>query len=239
MRDIKVVVEEIRGFCDLPMRPGDFFTVSGGKLHLPDDGHICLWALGAMLPLLQLKQRDIREENDWVPTTDRISCPDPNGRVIFHIQPQPGVGEGDDDELTSPELPRRLIIDEERCRRCGTCAQACAAPAGRPKRQPRIWVDEPEDAPVVPVACRQCGNAPCIEACPNGALSKDPVTKAVLLDAERCTGCGHCRSQCRFQAIGADDAGRPVICDLCEGAPACVQVCPHGAIIYGFGRELG
>ncbi len=232
MRDIKVVVEEIRGFCDLPMRPGDHFIVSGGKLQLPEDGHMCLWALGAMLPLLQLKQRKVDEDNDWVPTTDRISCPDPNGRVIFHIQPlEPEDQEG-------PQLPRRLIIDEERCERCGECVQACADARGHLGMESRIWVDEVGKAPVIPVVCRQCGNAPCVQACPQEALSRDPETKSVVVDEELCEGCRECRAHCRFDAIGDGPQGQPVICDLCAGDPACVQACPNEVILYGFGREL-
>lgn len=33
-----------------------------------------------------------------------------------------------------------------------------------------------------------------------------------------------------------DDDGRPLMCDLCQGSPRCVDVCPNGAIRI---KEMG
>lgn len=37
----------------------------------------------------------------------------------------------------------------------------------------------------IPVTCMQCAQSPCIAACREGALSKDPATGAVLVNEEK------------------------------------------------------
>ena len=87
----------------------------------------------------------------------------------------------------------------------------------------------------VPVMCHQCENAPCVGACPTGALSMG--AEKVEADGGRCIGCQSCVVACPFGAITIEvEAGvTPVIvkCDLCgnrERGPACVDVCPTAAL---------
>lgn len=82
-----------------------------------------------------------------------------------------------------------------------------------------------------PVLCRQCKNPPCATICPVEALSVDKNTKAVLVDAETCTGCELCVNECPYGAITISVKKKvAVICDLCGGEPACVTWCPFDAI---------
>ena len=85
MYDLRIVVDEVKGFCDMPMKVGDFFEVRGGRIIVPPGQHICMWALQSLMPFFPVKQRASKEENDWIPYTKRISCPDPNGMVIYRI----------------------------------------------------------------------------------------------------------------------------------------------------------
>jgi len=220
MYDLRIVVEEIKGFCDLPMKPGDYFEVKGGRIILPPGKHICLWALQSLMPFLPLKQRKIQEENDWVPYTKRISCPDPNGRVIYRIDV---IG----DKTSEHEIVReRMLVDESKCIGCKECEIVC-------KKQAILIEPKKLRGTFSPKVCRQCGNATCINVCPNHALSKDPVTKAVRVDFELCIGCGLCSKACPFEAISFDRNKKVRICNLCDGEPSCVHKCPTGAIIFG------
>lgn len=254
MYDLRVTVEEVRGFCDLPMRPGDYFEVRGGRITLPAGGHICLWAMAALLPMFPVKQRDIADRNDWIPSTRHMCCPDPNGMVIYRIDRigpdtvetanapsvapgQPALGGA------APDLPpARLLVNEKVCSGCLACELACSAAhtggAFRPAVA-RIHVRKLEEQGIDrPLACRQCGQAKCVEACPEGALSRDPQTKAVLVDESRCTQCGACADACPFEAIQYHpDSGFPLICDLCGGQPQCVARCATGALRYGCAGE--
>lgn len=78
----------------------------------------------------------------------------------------------------------------------------------------------------VPHLCVQCDDYPCVESCPVDALSVDEKTTSVLVDREKCTGCGICVKACPgnvpFLHPGDNKA---TICDLCRGKPECVKVC--------------
>jgi len=91
--------------------------------------------------------------------------------------------------------------------------------------------------------CRRCESAPCVVACPRGALEKIPgegndagmLKRANML----CTGCGTCALACPFGTIYADLMPfASSVCDLCEGRlepgekPLCVRTCEDGSIDY-------
>lgn len=88
MRDLKIRVKEIRGHCDI-MREGDYCIARGSRLSIPEGGYFCYYALSSVIPLLPAKQRDVAEEDDWLPTTWEVECPDPKGRVILQMIPIP------------------------------------------------------------------------------------------------------------------------------------------------------
>jgi uncharacterized repeat protein (TIGR04076 family) len=85
MQDLKIVVKEIKGFCDT-IEVGDYFIVRGGRISIPE-GHFCYWALNSIIPLLPAKQRKLDEPDDWMHRTWLVECPDPNGQVIMEIVP--------------------------------------------------------------------------------------------------------------------------------------------------------
>lgn len=244
MYDLRIVVEEVRGFCDMPMRPGDYCELRGSRLSIPEG--FCMWALQSVLPLLPAKQRRIAEENDWIPRTFRVACPDPDGMVILRIEQIDPRGEsrtGSPPEHAAGREPRtgsplqRLLVDHRACTGCRACELACSyrhegafAPS---LSRIRVRKDEPAglDEPVV---CRQCGVARCVQVCSCGALSRDRRTGAVLVDAGLCMRCGDCVEACPFGAVRIHpDTALPLICDLCDGDPACVGRCVTGALRYG------
>lgn len=91
----------------------------------------------------------------------------------------------------------------------------------------------------VPKLCNQCDNPPCVQVCPVGATfkSQDGV---VLVDKDYCIGCRYCIQACPYGARYLDP--RTATADKCtfcyhritKGlAPACVEVCPTGARVFG------
>jgi uncharacterized repeat protein (TIGR04076 family) len=85
LRNLRVVVEEVRGKCTSGMRPGDYFVLRSGRLYIPAERHFCLYALHAALPLLPAKQRPL-QNGDWMKDEHHIICPDPAGNVIMRIE---------------------------------------------------------------------------------------------------------------------------------------------------------
>jgi uncharacterized repeat protein (TIGR04076 family) len=85
LHDLRVRVEEVGAHCTCSMRVGDHFTLSGGKLALPDGASFCLYAMQAVFPLLPAKQR-LNHPADWMETDARCTCPDPACRLIMVIE---------------------------------------------------------------------------------------------------------------------------------------------------------
>ena len=92
----------------------------------------------------------------------------------------------------------------------------------------------------VPTACWGCRSwwaekeAPCVEACPVEALSwyqGDDKLNVPVIDEEGCTQCLSCIDACRAKAMRVNPrTSFPMVCDRCGGDPACIKVCPTGAI---------
>ncbi len=91
----------------------------------------------------------------------------------------------------------------------------------------------------LPKLCNHCGNAPCVQVCPVGATftSDEGI---VLVDDEYCIGCRYCIQACpygaRFLHPEKKTAEKCTFCyhRLGRGlVPACVEICPTGARIFG------
>lgn len=87
MATIKVSVERIDGYCNLPMQVGDYFFVEDSKLTIPEDQHVCIWALQSMMPIFPiLTVQDRLDDGHWVKQVKTFSCPDPQGLVQYRLE---------------------------------------------------------------------------------------------------------------------------------------------------------
>jgi len=92
---------------------------------------------------------------------------------------------------------------------------------------------------MVPKLCNHCTNAPCVQACPVGATYISPEG-VVLVDDTYCIGCSYCIQACpygaRFMNPVTKVADKCTFCyhRISEGLqPACVEVCPTDARVFG------
>ncbi len=135
----------------------------------------------------------------------------------------------------------RLVVSAERCTGCNSCVLACSFTHTNEfmHEKSRIQtVRDAEHADVHPRVCVQCREAPCLAACPTLALSRKPKTGAIALDPDLCTGCKLCEAACPYNGIHWDVVSkRPLICDLCGGAPECVLVCQFPKALTAVERE--
>ena len=95
----------------------------------------------------------------------------------------------------------------------------------------------------VPKMCNHCYKSPCVQVCPVGATYDSPEG-VVLVDDKYCIGCRYCIQACPYGCRYIHPEKQVVDkCTLCyhritKGlSPACVEVCPTGARIYGNLRD--
>ena len=163
-------------------------------------------------------------------------------------------------------------VDTRKCIGCGRCVLACKTENNVPDGCYRTWVeryhvladgrveidspnggangfreregkDEVVKAFFVPKLCNHCAKTPCTQVCPVGASFRTP-DGVVLVDGERCIGCGYCIQACPYGSRFLD----PVLkiaskCTFCYHRvtrgllTACGQACPVGARIVGDFRD--
>ncbi len=132
----------------------------------------------------------------------------------------------------------------DRCTGCKTCELYCAAERGSegktllkaaqetPAPQPRVRVEGSGDTSI-PMQCRHCMQAPCLDACLTGALHREPESGMVVIREDRCIGCWTCTAFCPYGVIYPFPEGKIVLkCDRClyRENPVCVDVCPTRAL---------
>jgi Fe-S-cluster-containing dehydrogenase component len=157
-------------------------------------------------------------------------------------------------------------VDTTKCIGCGACMRACRAENDVPEGRFRTWVEryriddkgkvdvdiadnpqyvfEPAAGPApgkaffVPKICNHCEKSVCSQVCPVGAsyMTRDGV---VLVDKQRCVGCGYCVQACpyatRFINPVTHIADKCTLCyhRITRGLrPACVEACPVEARIF-------
>jgi tetrathionate reductase subunit B len=91
----------------------------------------------------------------------------------------------------------------------------------------------------VPKLCNQCDHPPCVQVCPVGATFKTQ-DGVILVDEDRCIGCRYCIQACpygaRYLHPEKETADKCTFCyhRITKGMlPACVEVCPTQARIFG------
>ena len=92
--------------------------------------------------------------------------------------------------------------------------------------------------------CMHCGEPACASGCPEEAIEKKP-SGAVVIDEDKCVGCGYCTANCPFGIPKVDaERKKSTKCDLCfdrieQGMqPSCAKTCTADAILFGTREEM-
>jgi anaerobic carbon-monoxide dehydrogenase iron sulfur subunit len=140
-----------------------------------------------------------------------------------------------------------IKVFSEKCCGCRICEMACSMEhLGKfnPRRGLlRVEINRLPELQTVtseidlPVVCAQCEPAPCADACLEGAIGKASFG-ALVVDKDKCTGCGLCVDACPYKIMMIDvKGGIARKCDLCGGDPSCVKYCPMEALTFQAGGE--
>ena len=134
-----------------------------------------------------------------------------------------------------------IKVDPEKCTGCHQCELWCGSEiASVAKELPLSINEEPQPVPRVFVEgksfalqCRHCEEAPCLDACSNGTMRRDPETGLVYVHEPTCIGCWMCVMVCPFGVITPSSIFKVAVkCDRCRnmGYPICAEACPTNAI---------
>ena len=133
-------------------------------------------------------------------------------------------------------MEKLLLVDMDKCTGCKQCTLACSLIKEDlfALARGRIKVMKKEDIALgIQLLCEQCDAHPCIDACSDGALSRDEATGVITVNVEICTECGSCIEACPYHGIRLHpETNKPMICDLCSGNPYCAKHCVPGAISW-------
>jgi len=149
---------------------------------------------------------------------------------------------------------KAILNDVTRCTGCEECVRACVSEHGLKPPLPakrssadrlsaRRWcsVAAISDGGYARESCYHCLRPACVEACLVGAITKTAMGP-VIYDADKCIGCRYCMLACPFGIPRYEwEQTQPFIrkCTMCSDRvadgrrPACVEACPHGAMLFG------
>ena len=147
------------------------------------------------------------------------------------------------------EVESLLVINLDRCVRCGNCVRACHARhqftrldrRGPIFRRRRAIQSKLHEHILIPSSCRHCRDPECMIGCPTGAIHRNPDGDVDIND--NCIGCDNCARKCPYGNITMmplpEDQHRDGItkraikCNLCRGFSYsnCVYECPRGAVL--------
>jgi carbon-monoxide dehydrogenase iron sulfur subunit len=142
---------------------------------------------------------------------------------------------------------KRIYIKEEFCIGCRLCEIYCQVKHSKSKKIIKAFKKEQPDiisrvlveeigCNSFAIQCRHCSDAPCVEACISGAMSRNDKTDVVTCDEDKCVGCWSCIMVCPYGVIKRNYSAGKVAskCDLCidEEIPVCVQNCPNEALKF-------
>ena len=138
-----------------------------------------------------------------------------------------------------------MAIDTKKCVGCSDCVVACQIENNVPEGYCRDWVTETVTGQYPDLSlelrserCNHCDNAPCVRCCPTGA-SQISEGGIVIVQHNKCIGCGACIESCPYDARFFHPEGYVDKCTFCihrvkQGLkPACVAVCPTKCMYFG------
>ena len=100
-----------------------------------------------------------------------------------------------------------MVIDLQRCTGCGGCLISCKSENNvqtgvrfSKSISKTVGVFPNVRLEFLPTLCNQCENAPCVRACPTGAMHKG-FGNITMHTPEKCIGCKTCMAMCPYDII--------------------------------------
>jgi len=129
---------------------------------------------------------------------------------------------------------KKIVAEFDLCTGCEICALICSAErlGGFNPDRSCLNLNLFQDGVYnFPRTCQQCQLAVCSQVCPTAAMQVKEKQGIVVVDEEKCIGCGNCEEACPVDMVKVDPQNDKALkCELCDGEVPCVVGCPNDAL---------
>jgi TPP-dependent indolepyruvate ferredoxin oxidoreductase alpha subunit len=213
-----LVIEELKPYIENQIKCAHQTILGKEKLGLEDIGEFSPDVIKDVFVKLNLSEKHDITEDLVLPSRPPVLCPSCPHRAFYYAL----------------NTARQFVdCDPNRCVGCVICEYACSLEKERTFNPSKSRIKTIRLNPLsnIAIACRVCENPVCLKACPEGALFQSEEKGIIKVDEAKCDGCGWCIESCEYGALTLHtDTGKIIVCDTCDGDPACIKWCPESAL---------
>jgi TPP-dependent indolepyruvate ferredoxin oxidoreductase alpha subunit len=213
-----IVVEELRPYIEESLRGLNVEVLGKNQLGLEEIGEFTPDSMRRAFATLGFIEAAEKQPNINLPPRPPGLCPGCPHRAFYYA-------------LNT--VNQFINCDTSKCVGCDICEYTCSWEKEKvfnpsKSRIRSLRFNQISNAAMV---CRICTETPCIGACPKNALGQSNESGVIIVDEEKCNGCGWCIEACKFGAVTIHPTSKKaLICDKCNGEPKCIQTCPESAL---------
>jgi len=212
-----IVIEELRPYIEENIQRLGFQVIGKNLLGLEEIGEFTPDNIRQAFAKLGLAAQAEKQESLDLPPRPPALCPGCPHRAFYYAL-----------NMTN----QYVNCDNEKCVGCDICEYACSFEKEKifnplKSRIRSIRINQTFNTAVT---CKACLNAPCINACPENAISQTE-NGTIIIDEQKCKGCDWCIDACQYGALTLHPSShKAIVCDLCGGEPKCIPACPESAL---------
>jgi TPP-dependent indolepyruvate ferredoxin oxidoreductase alpha subunit len=213
-----IVIEELKPYIEERIKCLNDKILGKNNTDLNEVGEFTPDILRVIFANLGLCEKIENQNNLELPKRPPVLCPGCPHRAFYYA-------------LNT--INQFVYCNPKMCNGCVVCEYACSMEKEETFNpvKSRIRAVRLDTIKNTALTCRTCKDAPCVAACPNGALIQSIENKTILIDESKCKGCGWCIQACEYGAITLHpDTKKAIVCDMCNGDPVCVKWCPESAL---------
>ncbi len=212
-----IVIEELRPYLEENIQRLGIQVIGKNQLGLEEIGEFTPDNIRVAFAKLGLTSQAEKQDPLDLPPRPPALCPGCPHRAFYYALNM---------------INQYVNCDNEKCVGCDICEYACSFEKERifnPLKS-RIRSVRINQTFNTAVTCKACLNAPCINACPENAISQTE-NGIIVVDDQKCKGCDWCIDSCQYGALTLHPSShKAIVCDLCGGNPKCIPACPENAL---------